>query len=143
MNSSHGSEYRSLFKQKPSSSIFTYDVKPLVKIALDPRTSTDFCEKTNTLAQLNSSRCKTIKMQFNEVLADSDIESFIEELYDKKSYLNPFIHKKLGKYLTSTHDIKQETRRKVGLLAVAIIDKYSGQYRQIPRILRSSRHYLQ
>ena len=122
MKASHISTGTPLKKPQDPSSTLTFDVKPLIKIALSLKTSAEFCASTRTLAKLSNSRYKTIKVQINSIIDDDNITGFIDELIDQKAYLHPLAHKVLGKYLKASVAIDQVIRNKVTLADMAAAD---------------------
>lgn len=98
---------------RPPSSTLTFDVKPLVKIALSSKKSKAFCAKTNTLAKLRNSRYKYIKTQLLEEIEAIGMDDFVDELTLTRTYLHPSVHRAIGKHLTFTADISPVMRRKV------------------------------
>ena len=95
------------------SSTITYDVKPLVKIALSHKRAKAFCMKTNTLAKHRNSRYKYVKSQLKEEIDAIGVPTFVDKLLECKAYLHPAALKALGKYL-KCNEVAFSLRKKVG-----------------------------
>lgn len=113
MKPSHASNIHKSRKSNYPTSHVTYDVKPLIKMALVSKKSTEFCATTVTLLKLANSRHKRIKMQLNEKLENSSVEDFVAQLVAEKTYLHSQVRKPLGKYLNSGTAIKPDTHKNV------------------------------
>lgn len=100
-------------KTKSIASVVTYDIKPLVNLALIPKKSAEFCAKTSMLAEMQNSRYKALKIELDEKLNNMNFEKLIDEMIADKVYLHSVVRRVLGKYLKKTPYIPLELRKKV------------------------------
>ena len=113
MKPSLASQTKKSHKSHKASSKLTYDVKPLIRMAMINKKSAEFCSKTLTLVELTNSRHHKIKMQMNERLENGSVNSLVDDLIAEKLYLHPKVRKFLGKYLVNEAEVKPDMRRNV------------------------------
>lgn len=113
MKTSRGLQAPKSIKTRASASKLTCDVKTLVRVALDRNQSDQFCSKTTALGKFLNSRHKRLKTELDETISDKDFSSFVEELYDARTYLHPVVSRRLARHLKTGVGVTPEIRRKV------------------------------